>query len=311
MENSLTSSLKILSVFLTLSNAAFAYIPVLDSPGDLIYGKDDRTEIDHYNDQSFREKGASIAIKVSKKRLTVDAHDNNRILFPNVALSESMPQLCKDERFNDQVSLGKCSGFLVGPSTLVTAGHCIKNEKDCSDNQWVFNYKEDVKELKKSQVYSCKNIISQKYVYDKKEVSDYAVIELDRKVVGYTPLKIRKTGHALIYTPLIVIGHPLGLPMKVTDGAIINRMNDIERKTILNSLMLRSNYFTANLDSYGGSSGSPVFNKKNGQVEGILIQGGNDFVYNPDKECLESNKLSDSHLNAYEKVMRITKVPGL
>ena len=311
MERSLTSSLKILSFLLTFSNNAFAYQTIPHFPGDLIYGKDDRIEVDHYNDQDFREKANSIAIRVSKKRLTVDSRDNNRILFPIIALSEAMPQLCSDERFTDQVSLGKCSGFLVGPSTLVTAGHCVTSAKDCSNNQWVFGYKADVKELTKSQVYSCKSITAQKYIYDKKEVSDYAVIELDRKVTGYVPLKIRKTGHALIYTPLVVIGHPLGLPMKATDGAIINRMNDIERKNTLSSLKLRANYFTANLDSYGGSSGSPVFNQKNGQVEGILIQGGNDFVYNPDKECLESNRLSDSHLNAYEKVMRITKIPTL
>ena len=279
--------------------------------GDLIYGSDDRVEVDQYSDPFFVEKAKSVALRVSKRRLTEDRNDPTRILFPNIPLKSSMPQICADERFSDQVSLGSCSGFLVGPKTLVTAGHCMLNEKECSDNRWVFGFKDGTTELKSNQVYSCKKIISQRYVYDKKEVSDYAVVELDRNVESYEPLKTRKFGRVLLNTPLVVVGHPMGLPMKATDGAVVSRMNDIERETKIKSFFLRSHYFTANLDSYGGNSGSPVFNKRNGKVEGILIQGAEDFVYNPQKECLESRRLSNSHLETYEKVMRINKVPGL
>lgn len=185
------------------------------------------------------------------------------------------------------------------------------NTKECADNKWVFGFKEGVTEFNKSQVYSCKSITTQRYVYDKKEVSDYAVIELDRKVTGYVPLKTRKFGRVLINTPLVVIGHPMGLPMKAADGAVVSRMNEVERENKFESLKKRSHYFTANLDAYGGNSGSPVFNLRNGQVEGILIQGADDFIYNPNKECLESRRLSDFYLNTYEKVMRINKIPGL
>lgn len=311
MGRSFTRSLgTTLSLMLTFTNFAYAYHQPPSYPGDLIYGKDNRTEIGDYT-SSFQKKSASVALRVSKRRLTVDRNDANRILFPNISLSSAMPQICEDERFVDQTSLGTCSGFLVGPKTLVTAGHCIANERECTDNKWVFGFKEGTTELKSSQVYSCKKIISQRYVYDTKEVSDYAVIELDRAVEGYVPLKTRKFGRVSLDTKLVVIGHPMGLPMKATDGAVVSKMNDIERENKFKSYKLRSHYFTANLDSYGGNSGSPVFNEKNGQVEGILIQGADDFVYNPDKECLESRRLSDSHLNTYEKVMRINKVPGL
>ena len=311
MGRSFTRSLGTMSLLFLMTNSiqAIEHPPVF--PGDLIYGKDNRVEVDDYYKAEFRNKASSVALKVSKRRLTVDRNDSNRILFPNISLENAMPQICSDERFVEQVTLGNCSGFLVGPSTLVTAGHCMVNQKECDDNKWVFGFKDGVIELNASQVYSCKKITSQRYVYNDEEVSDYAVIELDRPVVGYTPLKTRKFGRALINTPLLVIGHPMGLPMKITDGAVVSRMNNVERENKWNSFKLRSNYFTANLDSYGGNSGSPVFNKKNGNVEGILIQGADDFVYNPNKECLESRKLSDSHLNSYEKVMRINKVPGL
>jgi hypothetical protein len=39
-------------------------------------------------------------------------------------------------------------------------------------------------------------------------------------------------------------------------------------------------FFAANLDTYGGNSGSPVFNATSGTVEGILVRGENDFVSN-------------------------------
>lgn len=280
-------------------------------PTDLIYGLDNRVEIDQYNDDTFIEMAQSVALRVSKRRLVPDRTNPEKILFPFITLEKAMPQLCKDERFIDQYSLGSCSGFLVGPKTLVTAGHCMINEKECENYRWVFGFKNTSTDLDVNQVYSCKKIVSQKYIYSDREINDYAVIELDREVTGFIPFKLRKFGRVSLGTPLVVIGHPMGLPMKATDGAVVSRMNAQERETKLKSWFLRSHYFTANLDAYGGNSGSPVFNTKTKKVEGILIQGADDFVYNSQKECMESRKLKDHHLETYEKVMRINKVPGL
>ena len=62
-----------------------------------------------------------------------------------------------------------------------------------------------------------------------------------------------------------VIGHPVGLPAKVAGGAIV-------RDNTPNP------FFVANLDTYGGNSGSPVFNSRTHRVEGILVRGERDFV---------------------------------
>jgi Peptidase S46 len=64
---------------------------------------------------------------------------------------------------------------------------------------------------------------------------------------------------------LYVIGHPCGLPQKYAPRA---RVRDNTPDT----------FFVANLDTYGGNSGSPVFNSSSNAVEGILVRGENDFV---------------------------------
>ena len=66
---------------------------------------------------------------------------------------------------------------------------------------------------------------------------------------------------------LFVIGHPCGLPQKYAPGAKVRDNTPAP-------------FFVANLDTYGGNSGSPVFNATSYKVEGILVRGENDFVTN-------------------------------
>lgn len=310
MTKSVTKAVIMLSLVLTVNLSAHARLIDFDNT-DLIYGNDDRYEVEDYADHDFIEKARSVALRVPSKRLSEDRKDSTLLNFPFRKLKQAVPNICSTERFIDQYSVGDCSGFLIAPNKLVTAGHCMENTSECSSNKWVFDFKEGTTQFKKSNVYSCKKIIAQKNIYNEKEVNDYAVIELDRNVPDRTPLTHRKIGRVNLNTPLLVIGHPLGLPMKITEGARVSRMNENERERKWHSWILRDNYFTANLDAYGGNSGSPVFNKNTGKVEGILVQGADDFIFNYETQCLESLHLSNSHLNTFEKVMRITKVPGL
>ena len=281
------------------------------SQENVIYGRDNRFEVQDYDNPLFIEKAKSVAIKVSPRRLSVDRNNPTLYDFPQITLGQYDSTICHNERFIDQVTLGSCTGFLVGKDKLVTAGHCVLSDFDCTNSLWVFDYLEGTDKINKNNVYACKKVIAQKYSYTEKEIIDYAVIQLERKVVDREPLAVRKLGFPIYGTSLVLIGHPMGLPMKIADGASVKLLNAEERVDIFASLKLRQNYFTANLDSYAGNSGSPVFNKHTGKVEGILIQGADDFSQNIPKECMESAHRGNSSKVSEEKVMRINRVPGL
>ena len=154
----------------------------------------------------------------------------------------------------------------MAPNLIATAEHCVAQDM-CQDSVWVFDYKLDngkqthIKSVKNTNVYSCKHVIS--HEYRRLSTVDWAVIELDRPVTGRAPLKLsHKTPK--VSESLFVIGTPSGVPLKVATGKV--------RKTSIDT-------FTTNIDSFGGNSGSPVFNSKTGLVEGILTRGAVDYEY--------------------------------
>ncbi len=274
----------------------------------IIYGNDDRHEVDEYPNKEFRKLAKSVAGMVKANKLRADIGDTKFYNFTKQTAEDKF-ELCEEEPFKDQYSLPICSGFLVAPDVLVTAGHCIEEQFDCDKYKWVFDFKEGTEKIKKDDVYSCKKIFERDLYASKWKLKDYAVIQLDRPVKDRAPLKFRRKGKAKIGDKLVVIGHPSGIPMKITDNGKVQRMNKEEIFKPISTLFKKRFYFNANLDTYSGNSGSPVFNRKTKTVEGILVQGGEDYVRNIDFFCNESNRLSDSRWLTEEKVFRITKVP--
>jgi hypothetical protein len=67
------------------------------------------------------------------------------------------------------------------------------------------------------------------------------------------------------------------------------------------------NYLQANLDTYGGNSGSPVMNATTGLIEGILVRGNEDFTYDSNRGCYRSNVCPDSGCPGWEDVSRVAR----
>ncbi len=248
---------------------------------NVIYGIDGRKDLYQISSSSIQKLANATAAQISNQKLLALS---GIISIPEYNTLEESGGVCPTEKFSQQPTIARCSGFLVAPDLMVTAGHCMETAMDCSNNSWVFDYKMtnatsiNLSNISVKNIYKCKQIVTQ----HKDNIIDYAVIKLDRAVVGRTPLKVRKTGSVKVGDKLLVIGAPSGLPTKVTDGAVLKADH--------------VNYFATNLDTFHGNSGSAVINSVTGEVEGILVRGRTDYVPsikgNP-FSCMVVNKCDD------------------
>lgn len=175
--------------------------------------------------------------------------------------------LCASEVFRGQPRAGYCSAFLVGPDLVATAGHCMLNQAQCEDARLVFGYTADARgedvrtRVPASEVYSCVALVEHKFEGATALDDDWALFRLDRPVTGRTPLPVRRAGVVANEAELVMAGHPLGLPLKVTtSGAVTDNVAGRPK-------------FSTSLDGSPGNSGSPVIDKGTGLVEGILTAG--------------------------------------
>ncbi len=239
----------------------------------VIYGDDDRFDLINSPLSLYNDFARSTVAMVKKDRLFKKEHSIHFSIDKNVRTLKKKLNLCQEEKFSDQPHLSSCSGFLVGEDIILTAGHCAvgRMQSSCENYYWVFDYKvNDPNDpfsiiFPEENVYGCKKVLSAKFEPWTEEKNDFAIIQLDRKVVGRKPLALRKEGEVQEGESLVLIGNPWGLPTKVSLNAQVLK-ND--NKT----------WLMANLDSFEGNSGSAVFNELTGEVEGILVRGKPDTI---------------------------------
>lgn len=256
---------------LSFQAEAFNFMPALNN--DAIYGADERHFIDSHSAPKLSELSQSVALIVSKDVV-------NKKLFKTTIsatlLSEpSELNLCKDEKFADHHSVNSCTGFLIGEDLLVSGGHCFMDESDCKNKIIAFDVtvKSEFNrgyKISSQNIFECKNIIAHEYNQDSK--SDFSLIRLKRKALGRKGLKLRTQGSLKKGDSVFMIGHPLGLPLIVTNDAAVVDSD-------------QTHFFKATLNSFAGNSGSPVFNSKTFEVEGILVRGEEDFLQDPTLQC--------------------------
>ena len=234
-----------------------------------IFGEDNRLEPFEANDIEFKSS-RSVAGRFSLDHL-ISTGNNYVLQRPTLGKIK-----CPNIRYAEQMVGPTCSGFLIKPDVLVTAGHCMNIETKCSENVWVFGFElkqkgdHSYKSILGSNVYRCTKILSQKYALFGD--IDYAIIQLDRPVVDRSPLVMDFETNPLINSKTFIAGYPSGLPLKITNSGIVQK-ND-------------SSYaFDTDLDIFQGNSGSPVFDSLTGKVLGITSHGHEDYRRDGNSSC--------------------------
>lgn len=232
----------------------------------VIYGVDDRKDLYQVTSAKVRKSAASVVALVKSGDLARQPDGSFTLATSSY---QQDYQLCGSEPFVNQPLGCFCSGFLVAPDVIATAGHCVKSKQDLAGIRFVFGFRMSDAQTARTtfaadDVYAGASVIGRQLADDG---TDWALVRLDRPVVGRKPVPVRTAGKVPATARLFVIGHPCGLPQKYAPGAKVRDNSPAP-------------FFVANLDTYGGNSGSPVFNASNHSVEGILVRGDNDFVSN-------------------------------
>ncbi|EFM11044.1 peptidase S1 and S6 chymotrypsin/Hap [Paenibacillus curdlanolyticus YK9] len=240
-------------------------IRTLQNRWEAIYGKDNRQDLFEITDREIVRQADAVAAFFEESSV-IDNGDGTSTLR-TVSYGEQNG-LCEDERFYKQPIGAFCSGFLMAPQVIATAGHCVA-DSDITQIRVVFGFRmksatEAVTRLPNSEIYRVSSVIAQKLTNG---AADWALLKLDRPVVNHEPVTIRKQGKVENKAKLHLIGYPAGLPIKVAGDA----------EVLLNQ---KPTHFAASLDAFHGNSGSPVFNSSTNEVEGILVRGEVDFVSN-------------------------------
>jgi len=180
--------------------------------------------------------------------------------------------LGRQQKFWNQPRGGTCSGFLVTPNRVATAGHCISsNDLTGSRLRIVFNFRQEGsaprKKFATNEVYRVRRVIKRSMPPE----PDFAVLELDGDVPQSvaSPLDLA-AGNAADREGEIVglMGHPNGIPLKIS----LARKNKV--------LTTTPTTFIAGLDAFQGNSGSAVLLKTAlGTAGGILVSGRGDYLY--------------------------------
>lgn len=279
-----------------------------------IYGVDDRLEVSDA-DVQFQQAARSVAALFSLSELAVGTRSGQWQLPAKPILSDL--EWCENERFAQQTATARCTGFLMSSDLLVTSAHCVKPEKQprhdglaCTGMAIVFDYAQPDQAngtnswlhngLNSSQVFFCDSIVDH---FMDPAGADWSVIRLERSVQDRKPLPFFNGDRLPESSVMSVIGHPLGLPAKVSgNGAVLDQSRD--------------GYFVTDLDTYAGNSGSPVLVNVPGveglQVAGILSRGDADFervLQDDGQTCQLSRHCTDSSCSG-EHVTRMSEVPA-
>lgn len=234
----------------------------------IVYGRDDRSEL---FERAFDERAsiADSAVALVPRRALMNGRGPR--LAVDVPSWEHQAGLCPGEPFGDQPAPAFCSGVLVDWDLVLTVAHCVEGI-DLDDVALLmgFYYVElGVLGTTEADVLQPVAVVDQ-FLDEETEdaVLDYAWIRLARPAPPWRrPAPLRATARPLVEgESLALMGSPGGTPQKLDFGG-----------SVLDARPEQLDYFTADTDTSGGSSGSGAYDPEL-VLAGLLARGGTDFT---------------------------------
>jgi hypothetical protein len=268
----------------------------------IVYGDDDRRDL-FETDEPFAliaERTAVALLSPSQLRqlpsgdYAIDAQPYGELQM-----------LCPGERFAEQPAAASCSGVLLAPDIVATAGHCLTvrpdSSPDCTNNRYVFGF--GVRDpntpitIGADDVFDCKRVLGR--VRTPAQVAcryDFVLLELDH-AVPQASVAVPRAHPVQQDEAVAVIGFPAGLPVKIDRGA-----------RVVDARSAQGDYFTLDSDTFAVSSGSGVFDSK-GQLVGLFARGRRD--YDQEGSCQRVHRESQTSAAGYEEATNIEAVSAV
>ena len=213
--------------------------------------------------------------------------------------------LGEKEAFRNEPAPGFGTAFFIGKKFAITAAHCVCLENSenldterIKKTRLVFNFKMKEKNqceniFNAADVYAIKKVVFHQCSKKQTKWVDWALLKLDRIVEGRKPLEVSYAQKVAKDVKLYMLGHPSGLPLKLTKEGIVTHSLHLE-------------YFSCYLDAFSGNSGSPVFDLLTQKVIGILCGGGEDYEVTHNYKQTGTKRIQAHRVeNGSEKCQRV------